>query len=1086
MCTFPYPYMNGRLHLGHAFTVSKAEFAAGFQRLQGKKVLFPFGFHCTGMPIQAAANKLKRDFENGVHLRQNEEVQEAPVEPEPVAVAAPAEEVKPTEPKEPGKFTSKKTKAVAKTGGPGLTQYEIMVKSGVPADEVAAFQGPTHWLSYFPPLGREDLSNFGVGVDWRRSFITTDANPYYDSFIRWQFRQLKAKDKIGFGKRPTIYSPLDGQACMDHDRASGENVGPQEYTLIKLKLKEVPATHRCAATTLKPLADMIASGINVSFVAATLRPETMYGQTNCYLLPEGEYAAFEVSPDGKDVFICTERSARNMAYQGLSKVHGQTSCVGSFKGEDLLGLPLSAPYTAYETVYTLPLMTISMKKGTGVVTSVPSDAPDDFAALRDLQEKPKLREKYGLTEDMVNRDVIEIIDIPGFGKRAAVTVCEQLKIKSQNDKDKLAEAKEKVYLAGFYQGVMLVGKYAGQKVQDAKPLVRAEMIAAGQAAKYWEPESLVISRSGDECVVAEIDQWYLKYGQDDWKQAIDAWIHSGRFKAFNPQCLAMFESTISWLREWACSRSFGLGTKLPWDEQFVIESLSDSTIYMAYYTVAHLLQGGAVEPVAPGATMSPGPLDIKPEQLTDAVWDYVFLEGPFPADSGIPEDKLSLLRREFNYWYPMDLRVSGKDLIGNHLTMALYNHAAVWAPKTDGQLFRADRMPQGVFCNGHVLVDGQKMSKSVGNFIQLKDAINDWGADATRYVLADAGDSLEDANFETAKVDSAILRLTTEEEYAKETVAAVNEGKLRTGDKNYADLLFESRMNKYIFSARDAYDGMRFREALQFSFFELQLGRDAYRDMCAKMEIPVHADVVRRFLEVQWVVLAPICPHVCEHVYQTILVPGFKLPAVSSVFAAGWPVAGEVDQSLLARDEYTQAKLHFFRQILAKQLVGKPSKQKVAPAAPAKPAEVLIFVATQYTAWQKKVIQILAPLWNLEANGTANNGFPADVLNTVKTSVLAEPALKPKMKNAMEFAALTVNAHKDRTTLSPVLKGELQLDEYACWNDNLDYVTKALEVPKVTVLRIEDAGVIERDVNNRAKDIAPGDAVCCAVVAGAE
>lgn len=43
----------------------------------------------------------------------------------------------------------------------------------------------------------------------------------------------------------------------------------------------------------------------------------------------------------------------------------------------------------------------SMKKGTGVVTSVPSDAPDDWAAYRDLKEKPKLREKYGLTEDMV-------------------------------------------------------------------------------------------------------------------------------------------------------------------------------------------------------------------------------------------------------------------------------------------------------------------------------------------------------------------------------------------------------------------------------------------------------------------------------------------------------------------------------------------------------------------------------------------------------------------------------------------------------------------------------------------------------------
>ena len=63
MVTAPYPYMNGLLHLGHAFTYSKAEFASQFQRLQGKKTLFPFAFHCTGMPIQAAASKLTKEYQ---------------------------------------------------------------------------------------------------------------------------------------------------------------------------------------------------------------------------------------------------------------------------------------------------------------------------------------------------------------------------------------------------------------------------------------------------------------------------------------------------------------------------------------------------------------------------------------------------------------------------------------------------------------------------------------------------------------------------------------------------------------------------------------------------------------------------------------------------------------------------------------------------------------------------------------------------------------------------------------------------------------------------------------------------------------
>lgn len=53
--TFPYPYMNGSFHLGHTFTISKVEFAAGYERMKGKKVLFPLGYHVTGMPIKVCS-----------------------------------------------------------------------------------------------------------------------------------------------------------------------------------------------------------------------------------------------------------------------------------------------------------------------------------------------------------------------------------------------------------------------------------------------------------------------------------------------------------------------------------------------------------------------------------------------------------------------------------------------------------------------------------------------------------------------------------------------------------------------------------------------------------------------------------------------------------------------------------------------------------------------------------------------------------------------------------------------------------------------------------------------------------------------
>ena len=75
-------------------------------------------------------------------------------------------------------------------------------------------------------------------MNWRRGFITTDINPYYDSFVSWQFYLLREKEKVKFGKRHTIFSPRDQQPCMDHDRSSGEDVGAQEYTLIKMKALE--------------------------------------------------------------------------------------------------------------------------------------------------------------------------------------------------------------------------------------------------------------------------------------------------------------------------------------------------------------------------------------------------------------------------------------------------------------------------------------------------------------------------------------------------------------------------------------------------------------------------------------------------------------------------------------------------------------------------------------------------------------------------------------------------------------------------------------------------------------------------------
>jgi len=756
---------------------------------------------------------------------------------------------------QPGsKAKGMKTKLVQKTGTGIVRQWNILMKM-VPEDEIPAFQDPLHWLQYFPPIGVEHMKNFGAGVDWRRAFITTFVNPYYDAFIRWQFEVLKEKGKVMFGKRNCVYSLGDGQVCADHDRSEGEGVGPQEYVLIKLRVL-MPDHGQARHVKMEALLKKHDSTSPVYLVPATLRPETMYGQTNCFVLPEGEYGAYKIDATN-EIFVMSARAARNVSAQTLNggnqymtNEFGMIECLETFTGDELLGLPLKAPLATYEKVYTLPLLTISMGKGTGVVTSVPSDAPDDYVSLKVLQDKPDFRAKYDITDDMVvPYPVVPIISIEGYGDASAVFMCEKLKITSFNDKAKLTQAKDETYLKGFTMGVMTIGPHKGKKVSDAKPIIKQEMIDAGEACLYYEPESKVVSRTNDDCVVASTDQWFLAYGEESWTDAVRKHVlNPESFNAYDPTALSRYEYTIGWLKEWSCTRQFGLGTYLPWDTDWVIESLSDSTIYMAYYTIAKYLQGADNL----NGEQSKSPCKIDPKDLTRDVFDYIFRKGPLPGGSAIPKDTLDQMRAEFRYWYPMNLRVSAKDLIPNHLTMALYNHAAIWEDEPE-------LWPRGYYCNGHVLVDAEKMSKSKGNFLMMNDTVEKYSADATRLACADAGDSLDDANFSREFADSSVLTLITEDAWIEETLGSAD---LRTSaEYTLMDRILLNEVNRAIVNTAACFSAMQFKEGLKTCWFEMLNARNDYRSWSKDSDIPMHADVIRRWAESVTIMICPICPH---------------------------------------------------------------------------------------------------------------------------------------------------------------------------------------------------------------------------------
>ena len=226
---------------------------------------------------------------------------------------------------------------------------------------------------------------------------------------------------------------------------------PQEYVGIKIEATEF-------AEEAQKIIDETAAidkSKKIYFVAATLRPETMYGQTCCFVSPKIQYGIFDA---GDSYYITTERAFKNMSYQKLTPKRGDYKAVVTIPGKAFIGTKIHAPASAYGELRILPMETVIASKGTGVVTCVPSNSPDDFMTTKDLLHKP---EYYGIKAEWVKGDILPIIHTEKYGDITAETLCKDLKIQSPKDTNLLAEAKKAAYKEDYYSGVMIYGKYKG-------------------------------------------------------------------------------------------------------------------------------------------------------------------------------------------------------------------------------------------------------------------------------------------------------------------------------------------------------------------------------------------------------------------------------------------------------------------------------------------------------------------------------------------------------------------------------------------------------------------------------------------------
>ena len=809
--TFPFPYMNGPLHIGHGFTATRVDVYARFMRMRGYNTLFPWAWHWTGEPIVGAALRVKMGDEDVIR---------------------------------------------------GLREID-----GVPDEELERFVDPVYMANYYTREGREVVRRIGYSIDWRREFHTTYLEPTFSRFIEWQYRTLRRKGYVVRGTHPVVWCPKCESPTGDHDRLEGEGVSPEEYTLLKF-----------------PFGDAY-------LPAATFRPETIYGVTNMFINPDATYV--EARVDGERWII-----SREAAYK-LSQQLRKVDVLREFKGSELIGKYFKDPITG-RMLPILPGWFVDPDSATGVVYSVPAHAPADWIAIRDLVEKPEVLGKFGIDVEVVKSiKPISLISVEGYGDYPAVEIIEDMGVRDQFD-PKVDEATSMIYKKEFHTGVLkpICGKYAGKLVRDVKAELIEDFKREGIADSMYDLPRRVVCRCTTKCIVKILsDQWFLKYSDPEWKRL--AHEAADNANIYPESARQYFHDKIDWLHDWACARRTGLGTPLPWSPDWIVETLSDSTIYMAFYTIVKHIRK----------------YKVKPEQLTDEVFNYIFLEdGDLEAavkSSGLDPSILREMRDEFRYWYPVDLRISAKELVPNHLSFFLFQHVAIFPRRF---------WPRGISVNGMLTIEGEKMSKSKGNFITLRDAVDRFGADVTRMTLILGAEDMDDPDWREENARGVDSRLRALYNFVKE-VASLSGGR----EENSLDRWLVSAVQNRVRQVTEALEALKTRTAAEVALYEVWNDIRWYLRRCGKPNPSTLKWVVGVWVRL----LAPFTPYLCEELWEALGGDGF-------VSVSSWP---SYDPSKVdVRAEEAEA--------LVRGLMG--DTLNILKAVKIKPKRITYYVASQW------------------------------------------------------------------------------------------------------------------------------------------
>jgi len=363
----------------------------------------------------------------------------------------------------------------------------------------------------------------------------------------------------------------------------------------------------------------------------------------------------------------------------------------------------------------------------------------------------------------------------------------------------------------------------------------------------------ILCRCGGRVIASVIkDQWFIDYGKPEWKNK--AYEALSRLSIQPEKYRKLFEDTFAWLNKRPCARRRGLGTPLPFDPEWIIESLSDSTIYMAFYTIAHHIKHN----------------NIQPRQLTHEFFDYVLLGRrkikKVSEQTGIKPDLIERMREEFLYWYPVDLRHTAVMHITNHLSFFVFHHAAVFPKK---------HWPKRISLNEPLIREGEIMSKSKGNVLPLVDIPRRYSADLYRLYITYAADSTSTVDWREKEFTSITRQVERFWTLANQIAKRKDEAPKRTTQLSHLSKWLLSRVNSNVQLATHHIESHRLRDYVQVAFFDTLRAITTYRKWTQKISSREKGFVLKEALR-KWVpLLAPVTPHTCEEIWHRMGNDGF-------------------------------------------------------------------------------------------------------------------------------------------------------------------------------------------------------------------